>query len=340
MLGKDGHIPDPPLSIQSMSAFRGSANQPLRQPRGQPIGGQFAAKSNPECDTELVEVTPPGEDDGPWSWDAIYDMLGADEANALFEESGGSLGRALAIAVRREAERCSSAADLQAVPQSAPQFTTVNPWHAAGVTDPEAISRMQERGLTPDDLASQDRDTRMAAHSAAGHMLFEGELLSNAYQLYRHEPSLSHGRTFHHPSQVYVGGVARQWHSLPATEQLAYIGGYARAIAHDGDQEHPPPDREEAASAGYVCGQNAVAAEKRIRAGNFEPGTSFRIVDPDANNRELVVVNPRYVPERGGYIAEVGDGQYRRYSNDEGSRLVPISPHARIFFEVDALGVG
>jgi len=326
-----------------MNVFRGSTNPPLRQPKGQPVGGQFAAKANPEGETELADAAPTDPADEPWSWNVVYDMLGADEANALFEESGGSLGKALAIAVRREAERCSSAVDLQverSAQRSAQRSAAANPWHAAGVTDPEAIARMQERGLTPDDLTSEDRDTRMAAHSAAGHMIFEGMLLSNAYQLHRHEPALPHDRTFHHSSQVYVGGVARPWSSLSAEEQLSYIAGYARAIAHDGDRTHLPPNREAAASAGYVCGQNTVAAEKRIRSGNLEPDASFWIVDSDAHERKLAVVNPRYVPERGGYIAEVGGGQFRRYSNDEGSRLVPINPGARIFFKVDALGVG
>ena len=31
---------------------------PARQPQGQPTGGQFAAKSNPECDVDLEEATP------------------------------------------------------------------------------------------------------------------------------------------------------------------------------------------------------------------------------------------------------------------------------------------
>ena len=316
---------------QEFAALYRVMNQ-SRRPRGQPTGGQFAAKSNPEGDTELVDAPSADPDSEPWSWNAVYDILGAAEADALFAESGGSLGKALAIAVRRESEASSSAI--------ASRSTVQNAWHAAGVTDPDAIARMQERGLTPDDLTSDDRDTRMAAHIAAGHMIFEGQLLSNAYQLYRHQPSIPPDRTFHHSSQVYVGGIARPWNSLSATEQLSYISGYARAIAHNGDREHLPPDREEAASAGYVCGRNTVAAEDRIRSGRLDPGASFRIVDPDANNRELVVLNPRYVPERGGYIAEVGSGQFRRYSNDEGSRLVPISPHARIFFKVDALGVG
>jgi len=30
-----------------------SAASPARQPKGQPTGGQFAAKSNPECDVEI-----------------------------------------------------------------------------------------------------------------------------------------------------------------------------------------------------------------------------------------------------------------------------------------------
>jgi len=37
-----------------------SAN-PARQPAGVPIGGQFAAKSNPECDVDLMDDRPLGE---------------------------------------------------------------------------------------------------------------------------------------------------------------------------------------------------------------------------------------------------------------------------------------
>jgi len=305
-----------------------------RKSKGQPTGGQFAAKSNPESDTELEDSASAGglgsapaeADDEVWSWGAMYDILGHEEANSLFDESGGSLGKAIAIAVRREADRASAAANLP------------NAWHAAGITDPAAIARMQEHGLAPADLTSPDRDTRMAAHSAAMHLIFEGELLSNALQLYRHAPGIDQHRTFHAPASVYVGGVERPWSSLSAEDQVAYISGYARAIAHGGDRDHLPPNREEAAAAGYVHGQSALSAAAMIEA---HPGEDrgYAIVHADAPGRRLVVTNPRFVPERGGYVASVGSGQHRRHFDDDGSRTVPFSPGATVFFTVDALGI-
>jgi len=41
----------------SRSATR-SAASPARQPKGRPTGGQFAAKANPECETELSADQP------------------------------------------------------------------------------------------------------------------------------------------------------------------------------------------------------------------------------------------------------------------------------------------
>ena len=60
-----------------------------RQPKGQPTGGQFATKSNPEADIELepsqessASLGAPAEDDEVWSWNAVAKVLGESARDA------------------------------------------------------------------------------------------------------------------------------------------------------------------------------------------------------------------------------------------------------------------
>ena len=70
-----------------------STSQP-RKPKGIPAGGQFASKGQPESSVAV-------ETDEPWSWDSVANELGQEEADRLRSESGGSLGKAIAMAVGR-----------------------------------------------------------------------------------------------------------------------------------------------------------------------------------------------------------------------------------------------
>jgi hypothetical protein len=207
-------------------------------------------------------------------------------------------------------------------------------WAAAGVTGPEALGRLDAGGYRPEDLGSPDRDLRLAAHDAAGTMVLDGELLSGAIQLRRHQPGLDPRRHFHHEQSVYVGGEVVAWSALSAEDQSDYIDGYAVAAAGkllDLDRYDSP------AAAGFVRGTNAVHASRMIEE-NPDPERSYRIVDPDARGRRLVVTDVRPAPERGGYEARVAAGQWRRHHDDDGSRDVPWTEGARVFFTVDALG--
>ena len=294
-----------------------------RQPKGQPTGGQFAAKSNPESDIELepsqessASLGAPAEDDEVWSWNAVAKVLGEEEAKRLFAESNGSLGKALAIAVRNEM------AEAERHVRRAIQL------------DPRQVERLATHGLTPDDLLSPDRDTRMAAHSAMGALVFEDELLSNAYQLYRHVPGIAPDRTFHAPGSVVVDGTRRPWAEMGATDQLAYINGYAQAI---GGEEPPDVAQTNGAlsGAGYAHGRQTLADVAAIETGSPGP---FSIVEPDAQYRKVAVANPRWVPERHGYVATVAERHYWWRHSETGSSLVPVDPGRTVFFAADALG--
>ena len=86
-----------------------------RQPAGVPIGGQFAPHSTDEADFDLFEP-PQGVPFHPdpvrhsslreameaesqeWTWTALAAEEGKERAAELYQLSGGSLGRALALA--------------------------------------------------------------------------------------------------------------------------------------------------------------------------------------------------------------------------------------------------
>ncbi|MHB8318156.1 MAG: hypothetical protein ACYDEP_02830 [Acidimicrobiales bacterium] len=82
-----------------------------RQPKGTPVGGQFAGKSNPESEVELaqsstnLQATKAStsarsfqdvlENEGPWSWTALAAEVGKPAAENLYNRCNGSLGQAM-----------------------------------------------------------------------------------------------------------------------------------------------------------------------------------------------------------------------------------------------------
>ncbi|MDA8285769.1 MAG: hypothetical protein M0Z42_21260 [Actinomycetota bacterium] len=312
-----------------------STTQP-RRPPGTPTGGQYAPSPHARPSFEL------GSDRDP-ARDALAARLAAQvagrEAGRCQACDGDGMIPAPAcqddydgLAAGQEPQlgncTCGTCRGTGHVP-------TARDWAAAGVTDPEALGRLDAGGYRPEDLEdSPDRDLRLGAHDAAGTMVLDGELLSGAYQLRRHEPGLDPRRHFHHERDVYVGGEVVAWSALAAEDQRDYIDGYAVAAAGKTlslDRYGSP------AAAGYVRGSNAVHAARMIEE-NPDPERSYRIVDPDARGRRLVVTDVRPAPERGGYEARVAAGQWRRHHDDDGSRDVPWTEGARVFFTVDALG--
>ena len=87
-----------------------------RQPAGTPVGGQFEPHSTGEAYIELSDPPPaqaplhpgPARHDSlreameaeseEWTWTALAAEEGKERANELYQRSGGSLGRALALA--------------------------------------------------------------------------------------------------------------------------------------------------------------------------------------------------------------------------------------------------
>lgn len=202
----------------------------------------------------------------------------------------------------------------------------------------EFADRPARSGYRPEDLSAPDRDTRLAAHSAAGTMILDGELLSGALQLARHVPGLDPRRHFHHPKDVYARGETVLWGDLPAEDQLDYIRGYARAVAGHPRSHDSPVDEMSLFAAGYTRGTSVRNAAAYYDAGRGA-GTSTAIVDPDARDRRLVVRDVRPAPERGGYRATVCGGQWRRHHDENGSRDVPWAEGSPVFFTADALDV-
>jgi len=293
-----------------------STNTQPRQPQGTPIGGQFAGKANPESDVELIATPDFGEPYGCVPAYILPDgraatMYRKGQRVRFYDTSGEQIG---------------------------PEQKNVAPAAAMALSYGWSPTPFGEESDMPQD-GPQDRDARMAASSAAGELVFEGELLSNAYELWRHEPSIDRNRIFHHPSEVYVGGHQARWDSLSADQQLAYVRGYAKAITNGGDQAHRPrvhwtdPEGD-----GYVRGANVVSAVSVIRD---HPGEDrgFRIVDPDAVGRVLVVTHVTPTEQRGGFTAKVAAGQKRRHHTDTTSQDVPWAEGSKVFFTEDALGI-
>lgn len=100
-------------------------------------------------------------------------------------------------------------------------------WAEAGVTDPTIITRLVDRGHSPADFTSDDRDVRMSACAARGDLVFEDRLLSHAFDINQHSqhPSLTHRRAIV-PRGIYMSDDPAD----RARSEAAYIDGYAAGL--------------------------------------------------------------------------------------------------------------
>jgi len=238
-----------------------STNTQPRQPSGTPVGGQFAGKANPEPDVELAAQPDFG---APWGNNPAYTlpdgrqvaMWRKGQRVRFYDTAGDQVGpeQSNVAPAAAYAYHHGWVAATDMPEEHDPPIE--RQWAMVGVTDPEKITSAMARGYSPEDYTSEDRDLRMAAHAAAGEMVFEGTLLSNATELWRHEPDITDkSRVFHHPSEVYFKGNPTPWAELPAEDQLDYIRGYARAIVTGGDQDQRPRvEWDNAQAMGFVCG--------------------------------------------------------------------------------------
>jgi len=309
---------------------------PARQPQGQPTGGQFAAKSNPESELDLEDATPRQR--------AMMNML--DRQNG--EPVDGTVTPMSIPQLMAERDRLQGQVDeltQRIVGAYAEQLQAHGrpsdydqKWIDVGVTTQAEQERLVAKGVMPEHFHSEYRDTRMWACSERGDLIFEGELLSNGYQLHRYADGLDERRTFHHEQSVDIDGNQRAWNDLTGVEQMDYIKGYVSAIGgdlHQGLAESPATPAF--LRAGFKRGLRQATTEAVITNGGGNDWQSFAIVDPDTVDRNLMVTHVKPVPERGGYEAEVSFGQYRRHTTDNGSTTVPWNEGAKVFFVSDAI---
>lgn len=153
--------------------------------------------------------------DAPWTWTAMSEEAGDRWLNDLYERSDGHIGAAGALLNNDSRE--------------------------AGLSMTKAqVAAFRKADLMPSDLKSPDRNLRMAACAARGDLVFEGELLSDAFSLDRHATSAAaktalKGRTMARPRQVLMPNengdlTPTTWTSLTPEQQLGYIDGYASVM--------------------------------------------------------------------------------------------------------------
>jgi hypothetical protein len=204
-------------------------------------------------------------------------------------------------------------------------------WEGVGVVDPSEIERLSKAGVEPSDFESRDMGRRMWACAMRGDLVFEGRLLSNATELWRHDDGIDRGRIFHTPAAVKINGADVPWGVLDAEEQCDYISGYAAAIG--GSTDHKD---NRFARAGYRRGLHVDDTERAIASGDGP--RQLTIIDSDASHRRLRVEGVVPSPRGRGYIGQIAAGQYRQHYDFDGSgRVVPYGKGTRVFFEVDAI---
>ncbi len=184
-------------------------------------------------------------------------------------------------------------------------------------------------GVTKSDFQSADRDRRMWACAMRGDLTFEGIVLSNAFELCRHQPSLHRRRFFHHEANVRVASNIVRWDSLSADDQIEYIAGYAAGAAGvDG-----VPGAAHWWS-GYQRGVAVAVEAKRLEGGATVD--HVLVVAPEAVDRQLHLVAVGRDERLGfGFKGVVAAGQMRVVYSDNGSTVRPWS--GGYHFETDAI---
>ena len=105
-------------------------------------------------------------------------------------------------------------------------------WAEVGVIDQGAVTALREGWYRPEDLSSRDPNLRLGAHSAAGTMLLDGQLLSSALVLHRHNQAVADDRRcYQQRPKILVDHRPVRWSSLSAEQQREHIAGYAAGVA-------------------------------------------------------------------------------------------------------------
>lgn len=155
-------------------------------------------------DIEARAETDPLDPDAPWTWTTLAQQTSHRHAADLYDRTG-SLGRSLTLADEE--------------------------WAAVGVLGRSARERCTRRDVMPSDFGSEDRNLRMSASAARGDLDFEGELVSDAYDLGNHSSNHAHvGRVVHSPAFIDTPDGRVAWNEAGYETQLAYIDGYASAV--------------------------------------------------------------------------------------------------------------
>ena len=158
---------------------------------------------------------------------------------------------------------------------------TVGDWAEAGVTDPEAVASLRSGEYRPEDFSSRDPDLRLGAHSAAGIMVLDGELISNALALHRHDKRIDSRRCYQQRSEIVVDGQKVRWLSLSAEEQCEHISGYAAGVAEGPrtDGGRWPPDASPLFASGYNQGRETELTAQMVDRGDVASTCPLEVVD-------------------------------------------------------------
>jgi hypothetical protein len=263
-----------------MTSMRTSA-QP-RRPAGTPAGGQWAPTGHTEPDIELpdVEVAAALSGDYQGFLESEEARCGTCDGYGWVRDVPKGGFRSLAPEVR-----CGTCRGTGRVP-------TAKDWAEVGVTDQEALSRLSDGEYRPEDLSSRDRDLRLGAHSAAGTMILDGELLSNALSLHLHDSQVDERRYYQQRSEIVVDRKPVRWSSLSAEERCDHIAGYAAGVTGGA----VPSDASPLFKAGYGQGWLTEQTARAVDAGELD---ELDVVDETGRTTAATGVKPLDV--RRGY---------------------------------------
>lgn len=328
-----------------------------RQPKGIPTGGQFAAGIHEEASgVTLTEPRPfplpfPGTERDSLAEQIAYEAdvaqaLGADPLHADSEPSWSKLTRDCGEAHAEELfER--TGGDLDDARVAAEEE-----WAAIA---PVNRQKLIDAGVKPSDFASPDRDVRMWACMERGDLVFEDELVSDAYALSRHGVHGGEHRVIAVPGQIAnpMTGERVSWADLDPQTQLAYLDGYAAGVQATGHiqgalgpewQTGALRDRGQKLGAHTAAGKayrlagwrRAYYAERFADDVRRNGGSGYpyvEIYESDTPGQRLRVTDVQARSDATGdyFVGRIESGQQRFGANGTHDR----SPGSTVRFEVD-----
>jgi hypothetical protein len=123
-------------------------------------------------------------------------------------------------------------------------------------------------------------------------MILDGELLSNALVLRRHNKRIDGRRCYNQRPQISVDGKQVPWHKLSAEQQLEHISGYAAGVAG----EDLAPDASPVFVSGYHEGRSTELAARLIDSGAT---STAEVLEP--SGRRTVATGLKPMDEMHGY---------------------------------------